>query len=386
MTAMKTATMIHNMGLPMRHFLLAMFLSVALIGCSDNGTPQKQSAADVAAGKVVADRECKGCHGLDGKGAAAGIPNLAGQRGRYTMAALKEYKDGVRTHMALRQIATNMGEDETRQVATFYASLTPIQSPKAPQFSAYENGKAVAATCANCHGADGNSKTPGTPSLAGQQPQYFVVATQEYLTGARQSAPMDPMLRRMSKLDVESAALFFASQTPAQRSAPSTGNAAAGEPRTAVCGGCHGSHGVSTDSATPSLAGQDPQYLKNAILAYRTTRKHALMSRLVADLSDQDIDNIVAFYVTQKSKPAESGETLLKEITTKCDRCHSGDRDNPALAIPIIAGQDKDYLTLALRAYRDGKRGNSMMHNMSLPYSDSIIESIASYYASQPAK
>jgi cytochrome c553 len=40
----------------------------------------------------------------------------------------------------------------------------------------------------------------------------------------------------------------------------------------------------------------------------------------------------------------------------------------------------------ALRAYRDDKRGNSMMHSMSMPYSDSIIESIASYYASRPAK
>jgi len=370
----------------MRHVLLALFLSVALIGCSDEGTPDKQSAADIAAGKVVADKECKGCHGLDGKAAAAGIPNLAGQRGRYVMAALKEYKEGTRTHLALRQIATNMSENETRQVAAFYASLRPIQAPATAQFSAYENGKTVASTCAHCHGGDGNSKTPGTPSLAGQQPQYFVTATQEYLMGARESAPMDPMLRKMSKLDLESVALFYASQTPAQRNAPPKGNAAAGEPRTAVCGGCHGSHGVSTDSATPSLAGQDPDYLTHAIKAYRTTRKHVLMSRLVADLSDQDIDNVVAFYVTQKSKPAESGETLLKEITSKCDRCHSGDKDNPALAIPIIAGQDKDYLTLALRAYRDGKRGNSMMHNMSLPYSDSIIESIASYYASRPVR
>ncbi len=370
----------------MKQLLVAMFLSVALIGCSDNGTPDKQSAADIAAGKVVAEKECKGCHGLDGKGAAAGIPNLAGQRGRYIMAALKEYKEGTRVHLALRQIATNMSEDDTRAVAAFYASLKPIQAPKPEKFSVYENGKTVAATCANCHGADGNSKTPGTPSLAGQQPQYFVTATQEYLTGARESAPMDPMLRRMSRLDLESVALFFASQTPSQRSAPATGDPAAGEPRTAVCGGCHGSHGVSTDSATPSLAGQDSQYLKHAILAYRTTRKHALMSRLVSELSDQDIDNIVAFYVSQKSKPAESGETLVKEITAKCDRCHAGERDNPALAIPVIAGQDKDYLTVALRAYRDGKRGNSMMHNMSLPYSDSIIESISSYYASQPVR
>ena len=370
----------------MKHLLLATFLSVALIGCSDQGGPEKQSAADISAGRVVAEKECKGCHGLDGKGVAAGIPNLAGQRQRYIMAALQEYKEGKRVHAALRAIAADLNEDQTRGVAAFYASLPPIPAVKTHVFSPYENGMAVAAECASCHGADGNSTTPGTPSLAGQQPLYFVAATQEYLTGARKSAPMDPMLRKMSALDTESAAMFFASQTPAQRSAPPVGDAAAGEPKTAVCGGCHGSHGVSTDSATPSLAGQDPQYLTQAIKAYRTTRKHALMSRLVSELSDRDIDNIVAFYATQKSKPAESGQTLIKDITDKCNRCHAGNINNPALAIPIINGQDKDYLVLALRAYRDGKRGNSMMHNMSVPYSNSIIESISSYYANLPAK
>jgi len=370
----------------MKNTLLAIFLSVILTGCSDDVTPQKQSAADISAGQKVAERECKGCHGLDGKGAAPGIPNLAGQRGRYIMAALKEYKDNVRVHAALRAIATNMSDDETRTVAAFYASLTPIPAVKMDVFSPYENGKAVAAACTSCHGANGNSQTPGTPGLAGQQPIYFVAATQEYLTNARESAPMVPMLRKLSRIDIESAALYFASQTPALRGAAPTGDAAAGEPLTAVCGGCHGSHGVSTDTATPTLAGQDPQYLAHSIKAYRTTRKHALMGRLVANLSDKDIANIAAFYSIQKSKPAEDGQTLLKATTDKCDRCHSGGLDNPALAIPIINGQDKDYLILALRAYRDDKRGNSMMHNMSLPYSDSIMEGIASYYAGQRSK
>ena len=199
----------------MRHLLLAMFLSVALIGCSDQGSgTDKQTAADIRAGKVVAERECKACHGLDGKGVAPGIPNLAGQRGRYIMAALQEYKEGKRVHAALRAIATDLSDDQTRGVAAFYASLKPIPAEKEPVFSPYENGKTIAAACASCHGDDGNSKTAGTPNLAGQQPIYFVAATQEYLTGRRASAPMDPMLRKLSKLDIESVALYFASQTP----------------------------------------------------------------------------------------------------------------------------------------------------------------------------
>jgi cytochrome c553 len=370
----------------MKRILLAIFLSVTLAGCSDKGSPEKPTAADISAGKKLAEQECKGCHGLDGKGVAAGIPNLAGQRGRYIMAALKEYKDGVRVHAALRAIAANMTDDDTRTVAAFYASLTPVPAAKVDVFAPYENGKAVAAACASCHGADGNSQLAGIPSLAGQQPHYFVAATQEYLTNVRESAPMDPLLRKLGRLDIESVALYYASQTPTQRSASPIGDAAAGEPLTAVCGGCHGSHGVSTDSATPSLAGQDPKYLVHAINAYRTTRKHALMSRLIANLSDQDITNIAAFYSTQRSKPAENGQALLKDTIDKCNRCHATGVDNPALAIPLINGQDKDYLVLALRAYRDDRRGNSMMHNMSLPYSDSVIEGLASHYAGLPPK
>ena len=372
---------------PMKYVLLAMFVSVALIGCSNENEPNKPSTADLRAGKAIVDKECKGCHGLDGKGAAPGIPNLAGQRERYLLAALTEYKEGTRVHAALRAIATNMSDADRRNVAGYFASLPPVAVAKTPIFSPYENGKSTAAACASCHGENGNSKIAGTPNLAGQQPRYFYDATQEYMAGLRQAAPINPLLHRLNRLNIESVALYYASQTPAQRSAPAAGNPSKGEPMTAVCGGCHGEGGVSTDAATPSLASQDPQYLAVAIKAYRTTRrKNDTMSRMVANLTDQEIDDIVAYYTTQKGKPAEDGQALLKDITTKCNRCHANDIYNPALAIPSINGQDKDYLILALRAYRDGKRHNSLMHNMSIPYSDAIIEGLASNYANQPPK
>ena len=41
---------------------------------------------------------------------------------------------------------------------------------------------------------------------------------------------------------------------------------------------------------------------------------------------------------------------------------------------------------MALRAYRDDKRESTTMHKMSLPYSNAIIESLASWYAGQPAQ
>jgi cytochrome c553 len=379
----------------MKHFLLGIVLSVALIGCTDKGestaksASEKQAAADVPAGKAIAERECKGCHGLDGKGVAPAIPNLAAQRERYLLASMKAYKEGARTHAALREMTGHMSEADTRNVAAHYASLPPIATApgkKAEIFLPYENGKALAAACTKCHSEDGNSKIPGTPSLAGQQLRYFVVAIQEYLNGVRKTDPMHSLLRRLNKLDMESLALYFASQTPALRATPSFGNPAAGEPLTAVCGGCHGSHGVSTDAATPNLAGQDARYLVNAIKAYRKTRRHEGMQSYVGDLGGKDIENIAAFYAVQKSKAAEKGQTFVQDLTEKCNRCHRADMDTPAMAVPKIGGQDKDYLVMALRAYRDDRRESSMMHNMSLPYSDSIIESVSSFYASQPAR
>ena len=379
----------------MKHLLFAIAASAALIGCSDrkgssSGPANEAPAvADIAAGKILAERDCKGCHGLDGRGAAPGIPHLAAQNERYLDASIKAYREGKRTHAALRDMTAGMSEADLRNVVGYYAGLPAISSAAAestPRFLPYENGKALSPACAKCHGDDGNTTTPGMPSVAGQQPHYLVVAVHEYLNGVRTTDPMHSQLRRLNKLDVESVALYFASQTPAQRSAPSFGNPAAGEPLTAVCGGCHGSHGVSTDAATPNLAGQDPQYLVHAIKSYRKTRRHEGMEAYVGDLSQQDIENIAAFYAVQRSRPAERGQTLVQELIGKCDRCHAANVENATMAVPRIRGQDKDYLIMALRAYRDDRRESSMMHNMSLPYSDSIIESVSSFYASQPSE
>jgi cytochrome c553 len=375
--------------------LLALCIALAaLLGCSEGEKAAKKAEApkpppgDAAAGKLLAERECKGCHGLDGRSAAPAIPHLAAQRESYLLASLRAYREKKRTHAALKEIITQMSEADVRNLAAFYSSLPPLKAPagEAKAVSPYERGKALADACAKCHGADGNSTTPGIPSLAGQHAQYLVIATQEYLNRERKAAPMHAVLPGLTKLDKESLALYFTSQAPAARPAPGFGDPAAGEPLSGVCGGCHGSHGVSVDTATPILAAQDARYLVGAIKAYRTTRQRETMRAYVTKLNDTEIENIAAFYAVQKSAAPEKGETLVQDLTDKCNRCHGAEVDNPALPIPKIGGQDRDYLVMALRAYRDDRRESTTMHKMSLPYGDAVIDSIASYYASQPAK
>jgi cytochrome c553 len=110
------------------------------------------------------------------------------------------------------------------------------------------------------------------------------------------------------------------------------------------------------------------------------------MRLYVTGLADKDIQDIAAFYAVQTSRAPEKGQTLVQEYVERCNHCHAPAVDNPSMPIPRIRGQDKDYLVMALRAYRDDRRESTTMHKMSLPYGDSIIESIAAYYAAQPPR
>jgi cytochrome c553 len=366
--------------------LIACGLAVALAGCSDEkkANADKPAAADLAAGKAVAERSCQPCHMVDGRGSAPGIPNLAGEPQQYLLLSLTEYRSGKRLHGALRNIAVNLSDEDTQNVTAYFASLQrrPAET-NVTQFSPYEHGKTIAPSCTSCHGENGISTKPGIPNLAGQQPQYFVLAMQEYLGGARDASPMHGLLRKLNKIETESVALYFGSFAPKARPAPNFGDPVAGEKRTVVCAGCHGLHGIAVDTGTPSLAGQDPTYLVRAIKAYRNKRPHEQMQRAVAALTDKDIDDIAAYYAIQPGRAADDGPKLVEEIVQKCNRCHGPAGAGAAASFPLLYGQDKDYLIMSLRSYRDGRRQSTVMHNMSIPYGDAVIESLASFYASQ---
>jgi cytochrome c553 len=373
-------------------FVVLVFAS-ALAGCPRGNESAAKTAAeqapvaDVGAGRTVAERYCRTCHGLDGKGVAAGIPHLAAQRASYMLASIKDYAQGRRTHAVLRDLMGRLSDGDVRNVVAYYASRAPIANVPGSDIgrSHYEQGRRHAAACAKCHGEDGNSIIPGTPTIAGQQPQYLAAAIQEFHQGSRTRGTMRSMLRDTDRLELENLALYFAAQSPVKRVAQPRGDSAAGALLSVKCGGCHGARGVSHDTATPSLAGQDFAYLVKTIRSYRTSRKNWGMQRYVAGLDDRDIEAIAAFYASQTPRAADRVPGSTQEVAEKCDRCHDRD-DNPGMVAPRLRSQDKDYLAMALRAYRDGGRESSTMHNLSFPYSNAIIDSLGNWYAGQPAR
>jgi cytochrome c553 len=70
------------------------------------------------------------------------------------------------------------------------------------------------------------------------------------------------------------------------------------------CVDCHGADGnAPIDDTYPKLGGQYADYLAHALQAYRAgDREHALMSPQAANLSDQDISDLAAYFGSRASK------------------------------------------------------------------------------------
>lgn len=84
-------------------------------------------------------------------------------------------------------------------------------------------------------------------------------------------------------------------------SAMAAGDIAAGKAKAAVCAACHGANGISANPLWPNLAGQKDQYIIKQIKAFKDgTRKDPLMTPQAAQLSDQDIENLAAYFSSLK--------------------------------------------------------------------------------------
>jgi len=70
---------------------------------------------------------------------------------------------------------------------------------------------------------------------------------------------------------------------------------------TEVCAACHGVDGNSQSAEFPRIAGQHADYLRKAIRDYKSgARKDPVMSGFANALTPQDIENVAAYYSSQK--------------------------------------------------------------------------------------
>ena len=229
---------------------------------------------------------------------------------------------------------------------------------------------------------------PGTPSLAGLDPKYFVSAMNAYKSGQRKHDIMKSMATPLGESDLKNMALFYALQKPARASTPAAGNQGAGKTAAAACTACHGENGVSTTAATPSLAGQDAQYVVNALKAYKDgSRKDEAMKGAVSSVSERAMTDMAAHFAQQEPRAPKVEKPLtLAEWVDRCDRCHGVNGNSTDPRSPALAAQRFDYLQKALRSYQAGQRKNSVMAAMSSSLSDADVDNLAMYYSRQKAR
>lgn len=173
-----------------------------------------------------------------------------------------------------------------------------------------EAGAAKAATCAACHGADGNSVNPQWPSLAGQHAGYLADTLRAFKEGKRSDVLMNAQVMALSDEDIEDLAAYYAQQVAVTRTADPE-LAAAGErlyrggdkkSDIAACIACHGPAGRGNAPAGyPAVYGQHAAYTAKQLLDYqngnRSSDGNTQIMRNVSSRLSQDQINAVAAYI-----------------------------------------------------------------------------------------
>lgn len=184
------------------------------------------------------------------------------------------------------------------------------------------------------------------------------------------------------------AALFFIWPPDAD----AQGDPERGRAKAEACQSCHGETGKSELEATPSLAAQPEMYLFNQLFLFREgLRQTETMTPFVQGLTDEDLQDLAAFFSRQKLAPvAAAGDPKLvargAELSQKlyCGTCHLPGYVGRA-QMPRLAGQREDYLLIALQQYQANQRAGIDTSMIAVLYglSGDDLAALAHYLAHQ---
>jgi cytochrome c553 len=168
-----------------------------------------------------------------------------------------------------------------------------------------------------------------------------------------------------------------------------------------VCAACHGPDGNSPLPANPKIAGQFADYVSKQLVNFKpqankkAERENPIMAGMVANLSEQDMRNVAAYYASQQLRPegakdkdlAARGQKLYRGGNAStgvaaCSGCHGPDGAGIPGLYPRISGQFASYLEAQLLAFKTGTRANDpngMMRSVASRLSEAEIKAVAEY-------
>lgn len=169
--------------------------------------------------------------------------------------------------------------------------------------AAHKTGAKVASFCANCHGEGGNSVTPETPNLSGQNTSYLLEQLRQFADGRRKNLFMEGMIRALNAEEKIGVVLYYANKDVAYKPPTNALLAAKGQDYyNKICFRCHGDQGRGNETIA-RIAGQQPVYLATTLKRYRdgsALRKDPLMAANTKTMTDGDIDAVVAYVSSMK--------------------------------------------------------------------------------------
>ena len=166
------------------------------------------------------------------------------------------------------------------------------------------------------------------------------------------------------------------------------GDVERGETLAYTCLGCHGIEGYRNaypSFRVPKLGGQKAEYIAAALRGYRAgERKHGTMQGQAVSLSDEEIDDLAAYFGGFENETIAAGgdDAPPFDKTATCVACHGTNGIGAQPTWPTLAGQHESYLEHALKQYRAGERKNALMMPQAANLTDADIKALAAYYAS----
>jgi cytochrome c553 len=177
-------------------------------------------------------------------------------------------------------------------LAALFISSAQAQQPPAP---------GGAAACAACHGADGNSTTAGTPSLAGQPKIFlenYLVMTRE---GLRGNDVMRGLLKGAPDKDLIALAVHFSnlkSKFSEEKPNPKLFNRGREVAANNRCASCHEKNFHGREQM-PRLAGQREEFLAEVMLQYRQNRRpggDTIMTAVLQGIPEADYKALAHYF------------------------------------------------------------------------------------------
>lgn len=174
------------------------------------------------------------------------------------------------------------------------------------------------------------------------------------------------------------------------------GDVSTGKKKAAVCTACHGADGNSLSDGFPKLAGQHEGYIVKQLMEFKSgARQNAVMAPMAANLSEQDMADLGAYYASQKTAPGAVTEDLLaageqiyrggnKETgVPACMACHGPNGNGvPAANWPKLSAQYSSYIETQLHVFAKGERdndSNGMMRDIASKMSEDEIKAVSAY-------